>query len=87
MAVYLDGKSSSFQYKSIKFVLPQKVEFFLWATLNRLNPFRFELINDVNQTAESDILFFYIFGMVEDKFYDFFRGLKVCHFVPLYAWY
>lgn len=79
MAVYLDGKSSSFQYKSIKFVLPQKVEFFLWAILNRLNPFRFELINHVNQTAESDILFFYVFGTVEDKFYDSFRGLKVCH--------
>lgn len=79
VAVYLDGKMSSFQYKFIKFILPQKVEFFLWAVFNGFNPLKFELITDVKQTKETDVLFVYLFNAVEESFYNFFRGLRVCH--------
>lgn len=61
--IYLDKSFlCSFSTGPLKFLKNPKVDFYAWILLNRLNPFKFKFVSELNKLNKSDIIFSFIYG-------------------------
>lgn len=82
--VYLD-KSNCLVYGSIISILrkniPPRIEFYLWVLTNRLNPFKFRIIKNIENLKKNDILLSFIishFTNLSGKFNTSRKYLTAC---------
>ena len=60
--VYIDSYKSSFARKGFRRFLPPLIGFYAWAFVNKINPFRFKIITDINKINKDDIIFTFLYG-------------------------
>lgn len=59
-AIYLDGAKTSFPRKIAKLV-PLKMEFILWAIVNKINPFKITIIRKLDELSGNDIFLSHVY--------------------------
>lgn len=73
--VYVDSSSSSPLFRGILRILnTPTLEFYGWVFINRLNPFRFKIISDVDKLSKEDILMTFL--------YEHFTNLRGVFSIP-----
>jgi hypothetical protein len=61
--VYLDGTFSSPLFNNVlKRINSPIIEFYSWVLLNKLNPFRFEIIKDLSSLSKNDVVFSFLYS-------------------------
>ena len=58
--VYLDRNYKSSPRTGIRKIFPPLSEFYVWAIINKINPFRLKIITDINKVYNDDILFMFL---------------------------
>lgn len=58
--VYLDRNYKSSPRTGIRKIFPPLSEFYVWAIINKINPFRLKIITDINKIYNDDILFMFL---------------------------
>lgn len=59
-AVCLDGTKTSLPRKLAK-LMPLKMEFFLWALVNNINPFKLTIIRKLDELSSNDVFFSHVY--------------------------
>ena len=78
--VLLDRSNKSTLFRgSLKFINNPVLDFFAWALLNRLNPFKFEIIRDAKSLSSHDVIFSFIYGTF--TYLNFNQGTEITNLV------
>lgn len=90
--VYVDSYNL-INRSGLNYFLPKLFGFYLWAVLNRFNPFRIKVITDISKITSSDVIFTYIYPnftnqkanlsnrrLLLNKSFEETKALKIIHF-------
>jgi len=85
--VLITKSNSSFPNYISKYI-PIEIEFFLWALVNKINPFKVTILNDLDELKKTDILFSQTFRNFDNKNsskiflkkYKFLKAFHITHY-------
>ena len=63
----VDGRDFSFGNKYFNSSILAKIEIYIWSLLNNLNPFKINILSNINALKSDDVLFIFLYGILMSK--------------------